>query len=95
MTTVRTRIQLCGPLAVDHRGERLESRLPGRQGRQLFAYLVLNRHRTVRRGELVDAIWPDQSPLAGENALNALISKIRRALGPDAVSGRSTLRFAC
>ena len=38
-----TRISLCGGLAVEWDGEALVERLPGRQGRLLFAYLVLNR----------------------------------------------------
>jgi SARP family transcriptional regulator, regulator of embCAB operon len=93
-TTIGTRVQLCGPLIVERQGSRLEDQLPGRQGRYLFAYLVLNRHRSVGRGELLAAIWPDQSPSAGESALNALISKIRRALGPEAITGRGSLQFA-
>ena len=39
------RIQICGALAVERDGERLDARLPGRQGRLLFTYLVVNRHR--------------------------------------------------
>ena len=42
------RIQICGPLAVERDGQRLESGLPGRQGRLLFTYLVVNRHRHIR-----------------------------------------------
>jgi DNA-binding SARP family transcriptional activator len=88
-----TRIQLCGPTVVEWVGERLESRLPGRQGRLLFAFLVLNRHRPVGRDELVDALWPSRLPAATETGLNALISKLRKALGPEAVEGRSSLRL--
>jgi hypothetical protein len=40
---VPERIQLCGPVVVEGGGERWETRLPGRQGRLLFAYLVLPR----------------------------------------------------
>ena len=36
-----TRIQLCGRLIVELQGRRLEDTLRGRQGRLLFAYLVL------------------------------------------------------
>jgi SARP family transcriptional regulator, regulator of embCAB operon len=73
-------------------GQRLETTLPGRQGRQLFAYLVLNRHRLVGRDELVEALWPGQ-PSAGETGLNPLISKLRKALGASVVDGRSSLRL--
>jgi DNA-binding SARP family transcriptional activator len=50
---------------------------PGRQGRLLFAYLVLNRRRLTSRDELIEAIWPRQLPIAAETGLNALISKLR------------------
>ena len=62
-------------------GERLDERLPGRQGRVLLAYLVLERRRPVSRDELVEAIWPDGPPAAADTALSALLSKLRRALG--------------
>jgi DNA-binding SARP family transcriptional activator len=88
-----TRVQLCGRLVIERNGRSLEPLLPGRQGRRLFAYLVLNRHRSVRRAELADAIWPDEPPAAGDAGLNALISRLRRALGADAVEGRSTIRL--
>lgn len=88
-----TRIQLCGQTVIERDGERLDGRLPGRQGRLLFAYLVLNRHRLTSRDELVEAIWPDRLPAAADNGLNALVSKLRRLLGPDAIEGRATLRL--
>ena len=88
-----TRIQLCGPLVVERGGERLESRLPGRQGRMLFGYLAMDRHRLAGRDELVDAVWPNEPPPAADAALNALLSKMRRALGADSVEGRSSLRL--
>jgi len=88
-----TRVQLCGPLVVQRGGENLESRLPGRQGRLLFGYLALNRHRLAARAELVAAVWPNDPPPAADASLNALLSKVRRALGADAVEGRSSLRL--
>jgi DNA-binding SARP family transcriptional activator len=88
-----TRIQLCGPTVVERNGERLDGRLPGRQGRLLFAYLVLNRHRLTARDELAEAIWPRQLPAAADTGLNALISKLRRILGAGVVDGRAALRL--
>jgi DNA-binding SARP family transcriptional activator len=92
-STPLTRIQLCGPTVIELCGERLDCRLPGRQGRLLFAYLVVNRHRPAIRDELVEAIWPRQVPSASEAGLNALISKLRRLLGPGLLEGRSSLRL--
>jgi DNA-binding SARP family transcriptional activator len=87
------RIQICGPLAVERDGRRIESRLPGRQGRLLLTYLVVNRHRPVPRDELAEALWLEPDPAAVEARLNPLLSKLRRVFGPDAVEGRSALRL--
>ena len=86
-------IRLCGPMGVDHDGRSLAPVLPGRQGRLLFAYLVLNRDRDCGRGELIDLLWPEKPPAAADTALSALLSKLRRALGDRALSGRSELRL--
>ncbi len=86
-------IRLCGPVGVDLAGGSHPAALPGRQGRMLFAYLVLNRDRDCARAELIDALWPENPPAAAETALSALLSKLRRALGEGAISGRSGLRL--
>ncbi len=87
------RIQICGMLAVECDGQRLEGRLPGRQGRLLFTYLVVNRHRQVPRDELAEALWREPDPAAVDARLNPLLSKLRRVFGADAVDGRATLRL--
>ncbi len=87
------RIQICGPLAVERDGQRLDAGLPGRQGRLLFTYLVVNRHRYVPRDEVAEALWREPDPAAVDARLNPLLSKLRRVLGADAVDGRSTLRL--
>lgn len=89
----KVRIQLCGRLAVEDGGARVEGRLPGRQGRLLLAYLVANWDRAVTRDELCFAVWGDDLPPDADNGLSALISKLRRAVGPARVDGRSELRF--
>ena len=87
------RIQVCGPLAIELGGQRLEGRLRGRQGRLLFTYLIVNRHRQVLRDELAEALWREPDPAAIEARLNPLLSKLRRVVGAEAVEGRSTLRL--
>jgi SARP family transcriptional regulator, regulator of embCAB operon len=89
-----TRIQLCGCLVVELAGRRVEAELPGRQGRLLFAYLAANRSRRSTRPELVAALWPEGAPDAAEASLAALLSKLRRVLGPDLLEGKSELRLA-
>ncbi len=86
-------IRLCGPVLVDANGRRLDAGLPGRQGRLLFAYLVLNRTRGCPRDELIDVLWPEGPPAAADSALSALLSKLRRALGEGVLTGRGELRL--
>ncbi|HEX5781818.1 MAG TPA: winged helix-turn-helix domain-containing protein, partial [Solirubrobacteraceae bacterium] len=88
-----TRIELCGQLAVEIEGTRIEGSLRGRQGRLLLAYLVLNRHRPVRRDELVEAVWSDGGPPEGADALAPPLSRLRRALGEGRLVGRGELRL--
>ncbi|WP_433364738.1 AfsR/SARP family transcriptional regulator [Actinoplanes sp. CA-142083] len=86
-----SRVQLCGTFAVELRGRRVEHALRGRQGRLLFAYLVLQRGQHVSRDALIDALWGDEPPPSAGNALNALISKARTIVEPDVIVGRAGL----
>lgn len=86
-------INLCGPLTLEIDGRRREGELSGRKGRQLFAYLVANRHRTVRRDELAEILWPRERPAAPEEGLNVHIARLRAVLGKDALLGRGELRL--
>jgi DNA-binding SARP family transcriptional activator len=87
------RIQICGPLAIERNGQRLDGDLPGRQGRLLFTYLVVNRHRHLPRDEVAEALWREPDPVAVDARLNPLLSKLRRVFGAGAVEGRSTIRL--
>ena len=89
-----SRIYLCGRLVVSLGGRRLEDALPGRQGRVIFAYLVVNRARTVERDELIEALWGESPPSDPESALSAILSKLRRAIEPARLEGRSALALA-
>ena len=89
----RTRIQLCGRLSVEIAGQQVEGRLRGRQGRLLFAYLAVNRSRTVSRDELVDALWPFDPPPRPGAALSTQLSLLRGALGAERVDGRSEIQL--
>jgi len=88
------RIQVCGRVVVEIDGRRVERGLPGRQGPLLLVYLAANRDRPISRDELIDALWPDELPPRPESALTVLLSKLRSALGPTSVEGRSLLRLA-
>ncbi|MFL5962342.1 MAG: BTAD domain-containing putative transcriptional regulator [Gaiellaceae bacterium] len=73
------KVQLCGRLVVELDGRRVEDELPGRQGRILLAFLVTHRLRTVRRDELVDALWAS----GRDGGLAPLLSKLRRVVPLD------------
>jgi DNA-binding SARP family transcriptional activator len=88
-----TRIQLCGRLVVELAGRRVEADLPGRQGRLLFAFLAANRSKRSTRPELTAALWPEDPPDAADASLAALLSKLRRVLGPEALEGKAELRL--
>jgi DNA-binding SARP family transcriptional activator len=87
------RIQLCGRLVVEVDGSRIEDRLPGRRGRVLFAYLVLNRGRPLSRDELLMAGWGADAPMSAGNALSVLLSKLRHGLGADRLRGRTEIEL--
>ncbi|MDP8911900.1 MAG: DNA-binding protein [Actinomycetota bacterium] len=88
-----TRVQLCGRVTVELAGRRIENELPGRQGRLLFVFLAANRARELRRDELVDALWPRAAPANVDAAVSALLSKLRRVVGPDRLDGRGAVRL--
>lgn len=84
------RIQLCGRFAVVVDGQPAESRLPGRQGRLLVAYLATYRAQPVERTVLLDVLWPDGGAGAA-GALTVLLSKARALLAPAEIRGRRFL----
>jgi DNA-binding SARP family transcriptional activator len=88
------RVQLCGTFVVELAGRRVNQALPGRQGRLLFAYLTLSRLQPVPRDVLVDALWGESPPPAAASALTVLVSKVRTAVGPDVLRGRTELAVA-
>ena len=88
-----TQVQLCGRLALELDGVRVEHELPGRQGRLLFGYLAAHRHRPVDRTALYDVLWPERPPASPDAALRPLLSKLRQVLGEERLQGRSELQL--
>jgi DNA-binding SARP family transcriptional activator/tetratricopeptide (TPR) repeat protein len=83
VATPQVTIELCGQLAVTVDGRRCEGALPGRQGRLAVACLALSRPHPVTRERLIAALWGEDAPASQSQALNVVLSKLRRALGPD------------
>jgi DNA-binding SARP family transcriptional activator len=94
VVATHARVELTGTLRVQSGGADVGAALPGRQGRALFAFLVVNRHRPVGRHELIDVLWPEYPPDAPEAGLSTVLARLRRALGDGVVTGRAELRFA-
>jgi DNA-binding SARP family transcriptional activator len=89
--TGETRIQLCGRLVVTLDGQRVEHELPGAMGQLLFGYLVLNRLRPIDRDELLIAVYGEDATPGHHPRLSVLLSKLRRVVGPDLLTGRSQI----
>ncbi|MFM9693780.1 AfsR/SARP family transcriptional regulator [Streptomyces europaeiscabiei] len=58
----------------------------GARLRALLTVLALRPGRTVPATALVDEVWADDPPADAPAALQALVGRLRRALGPDAVA---------
>ena len=71
-----------------------EDRLPGRQGRLVFAYLAIEQGRPVPRDELADALWGQTPPATWEKALGVIASKLRALLCECGVDGAKALTAA-
>ena len=72
-------IRLLGPLEVERQGRVVE--VAGRRLRLLVAVLALQAGRVVTAERLIDLLWEEASlPVDPANALQALVSRLRRAL---------------
>lgn len=75
------RVYLCGSVALECGAQVVrDGAFGGRQGRLVFAFLMLRAPHPVSRTELMAALWGDSPPPSADTALNAIISKLRRVL---------------
>jgi predicted ATPase/DNA-binding SARP family transcriptional activator len=81
--TQRIEFGLLGPLVVTRDGRQLE--FAGTRSKSLLALLALEPGRVVAVDRLVDEIWGAHPPVEPVNALQAQVSRLRRALSPDNV----------
>ncbi len=63
--------------------------VPGARLRALLIALALEPGRVVSKGKLVDWIWGEQPPADAANALQALVSRLRRALPDGSLDGQA------
>ena len=77
-------IAILGPLSVhDPAGRPVD--VAGARLRTLLVRLALDAGRAVGTAALVDAVWGDQPPADEANALQTLVSRLRRTVGDPAV----------
>ncbi|MDA1361217.1 BTAD domain-containing putative transcriptional regulator [Glycomyces luteolus] len=81
------RIGLLGAFHVHVGDETLE--VPGARSRALLAALALEPGRIVPRTRLVDWIWGEEPPSDEANALQVLVSRLRKALPKGAVESKA------
>ena len=81
-SAARLRVTLLGAFQVG-RGEVVVP-VPGARLRGLLVRLALAGGRAVDPGVLVDALWPEERPADPPNALQSLVSRLRRLLGGSA-----------
>src|SRR4051812_27458542 len=62
--------------------------VPGARLRGLLAALALEPGRVVPKATLIDWIWGEQPPADAANALQRLVSRLRKALPEGSVEGR-------
>ncbi|MFW5419227.1 winged helix-turn-helix domain-containing protein [Nocardiopsis sp. CNT-189] len=81
------RFSILGPLTVlDGAGAPVP--VGGARLRRLLVLLLLEPGRTVGADRLIDGIWGEDAPANAANALQALVSRLRRQLGsPSAILG--------
>ena len=72
-------VRLLGPLEVELSGEAV--RFEGVKQRRLFVLLALRAPAAVSAEELLEALWRDELPAGGVQALQKQVSRLRRRLG--------------
>jgi peptide/nickel transport system substrate-binding protein len=92
---VNLRVSLAGRVSIASDGVRIdEGRFPGRQGRLVFVYLVIEHGRPVFREELAEALWGDRPPATWEKALVGIASKLRALFSECGLNGAEVLTSA-
>ena len=63
--------------------------LGGPKQRNVLAHLVLSANQVVPAGRLIDAVWGEELPEDPRATLQVYVSRLRSAIGPDAIEGRT------
>ncbi|WP_199745183.1 AfsR/SARP family transcriptional regulator, partial [Actinomadura harenae] len=89
------RIAILGPVEVRHGDDRSADDgqgpavgLGGARLRMLLTRLALEPGRTIPAERLIDDLWEDDPPAGAPNALQSLVSRLRAAIGREAIESR-------
>ncbi|MCZ6504858.1 MAG: winged helix-turn-helix domain-containing protein, partial [Actinobacteria bacterium] len=80
-------VRILGPIEAHVDGEVLP--LGGLRERALLALLALSPGQTISTDRLIDELWGEDLPANPSNALQASVSRLRRAIGSDTVVTRA------
>ena len=83
----RMRFRVLGPLEVT--GEDGPITLGGPRQRAVLAHLLVRANQVVPADALIDQVWGEEPPNTARGTLQAYVSNLRKALGPDRIEGRS------
>lgn len=84
--------RLLGP--VEARRDDRPVALGGAKPRALLAFFLLHANDVVSRDRIIDALWGDRPPGAAEHSLDVQVSRLRKALAPDAALVRRSGGYA-
>ena len=84
---MRMLVSILGSLEVHTPDECVE--IPGRRLRALLIRLALEPGRVVSADRLIDDLWGENPPAAAQNALQALVSRLRAVIGRGAIESGS------
>ncbi len=83
----KMQFRVLGPLEVDAGGGPIS--LGGPKQRAVLAHLIMRANELVPAETLIDEIWGEEPPEKARNILQAYVSHLRKALGPDRIEWRT------
>jgi DNA-binding SARP family transcriptional activator len=84
---VAIQFRILGPIeAVDEGGEIVDLGRP--QQKAVLAMLLVHANQVVARDRLIETLWQREPPQNALNALQVYVSRLRKALGPEAIATR-------
>ena len=88
VVNARLYVQTLGPFRVWRNGQEIQRTAWAREKAQhLLQLLLCHRGRVLHREQILEELWPKQSPTAAATGLRVALSALRNALEPDRATG--------